>query len=471
MSNPSAVTQQLLPAESHPEVRKLWWITLIVQSGVGFTNGLYLFTYGPYFYEKFGGAIDPAMAMLLTTILLGVRQGLVALFEVPTGALADAIGRTHIVILSLVFRVFFFLFLAVIWLCSTPSYAFAWGLLASIAFALNYTFFNGAFSAWCVETLREKAPHVSYGWLSSRFYSYQFFSYILGGVLAVCFYLLKMPFAGFLIAAFASFCMMGYSMARMKEVRSLHFLNRQQVQLSTIVRRVGEIIGKSAQVCSRKPVLFWIVFAFGSYMFLLSLVLYLWPVYFETKMGDKAHFGRNWILIVVIGQSLTFLGSRLLVKLNKKWSKEGGINAHLIGFRRIFIGACLSSALAIIGLSIETLTPNNGLYLFPVSVFVVMLSFGVVAPCFETLINAYIPVAEAQQRTTIMSAGSMFRSILILVLAIPSGGTSGATTTINWAIPAILLLLSAILANHFMKREQRAEERVGPACVPETSKP
>ncbi|MDO8528251.1 MAG: MFS transporter [Deltaproteobacteria bacterium] len=458
MPDPLIVTQQLLPAESHPEVRKLWRITLVVQSVLGFTNGLYLFTYGPYFYEKFGGTINPSTAMLLTTILLGVRQGLVALFEVPTGALADAIGRAHVVFLSLVFRVFFFLFLSVIWLCNSPTTAFAWGLLASIAFALNYTFFNGAFSAWCVETLREKAPHVSYGWLSSRFYSYQFFAYIVGGVLAVYLYLLHIPFIGFLIAAFASFCMMGYSMSRMKEVRSLQFLNRQQVQLSTIARRVGEIIGKSAQVCSKTPVLFWIILAFGSYMFLLSLVLYLWPVYFETKMGNKAHFGRNWILIVVIGQSLTFIGSRLLVRLNQRWSKEGGLNAHLIGFRRIFIGACCFSALAIIALSLETGLRGNGMYLFPISVFVVMFSFGVIAPCFETLINAYIPVAEAQQRTTIMSAGSMFRSIMILVLAIPSGGASGSTTTINWAIPAVILLVSAVFANHFMKKRKDESE-------------
>ena len=67
--------------KNNPEVRKLWWITFVVKSGIGLTNGLYLYTYGPYFYEKFGGTINPSTAMLLTTILLGVRQGLVALLE------------------------------------------------------------------------------------------------------------------------------------------------------------------------------------------------------------------------------------------------------------------------------------------------------------------------------------------------------------------------------------------------------
>ncbi len=146
-----------------PEIRKLWWICMIVQGAIGLANGLYLFTYGPYFYEKFGGATYPATAMLLTTILLGLRQGLVALLEVPTGALADAIGRSHVVVLSWAMRVLFFLFLALIWICHTPATSFVWRVMASIAFALSYTMFNGAFSAWCADTLRERAPHVQYG--------------------------------------------------------------------------------------------------------------------------------------------------------------------------------------------------------------------------------------------------------------------------------------------------------------------
>jgi cytochrome c-type biogenesis protein CcmH/NrfF len=54
----------------------------------------------------------------------------------------------------------------------------------------------------------------------------------------------------------------------------------------------------------------------------------------------------------------------------------------------------------------------------------------------------------------------MFRSLMILILAIPSGGTSGATTTINWAIPATLLLVASICANYFMKRSDREMEEV-----------
>lgn len=457
--------------KQNPEVRKLWWITLIVQTTLGFTNGLYIFTYGPYFYQKFGGEINPANAMLLTTILLGVRQGLVALLEVPTGAFADAIGRAHVIILSWVVRVFFFVSLAVIWLCQSPSTAFAWGLVASIAFAINYTFFNGAFSAWCVDILREKAPHVSYGWLSSRFYSYQFIGDLIGGVLAVYLYLIQLHFVGFLLAGFISFCLMGYLMSRMKEVRSLHFLNQQQVQFSTITRRIGEIIGKSSQICFNKPVLFWIVLTYGSYMFLLNLVVYLWPVYFQSVAGKQSNYGQNWILIIVISQLLRFFSSRFLVRLNQKWLKTGGVAKHLTGFRRLFIGVAIFASLLIISLSVEIFLQKNDVFLFPSAIIAVILAYGIMGPGFETLINAYIPVEEAQYRATIMSAGSMFRSFMILILAVPSGGSSGTTSPIHWAIPASLLFVSASFANWFMKRDKDYLEIGAKTPLLETEKP
>lgn len=445
--------------QSHPEVRKLWFIAMIVQTALGFTNGLYLYTYGPYFYEKFGGTINPANAMLLTSILLGVRQGLVALLELPTGALADAMGRAHVVVLSWIVRVLFFIGLAVIWLCQSPMSAFAWGVLASIAFAASYTFFNGAFSAWCVDILREKAPEVSFGWLASRFHSYRSFAELLGGLIAVYLYLLHAPFIGFLLAAFISFCLMGYTLVRMKESRNLRFLNQKDVQVSTVTKRIGEIIGRSAQICSKTPVLFWIVLSYGSYMFLLNVVMYLWPIYFHSVAGDKAHFGRNWALIVVISNVLCFAGSRGLVYLNHIWSKGSGIKSHLVGFRRIFIGTSFLSAIVILALSLEIGFFKSDVYLFPSAVLVVLLAYGIVTPGFDTLINAYIPIADAQYRATIMSAGSMFRSLMVLILAIPAGGTSGNTSPINWAIPAVLLLFSAVFANHFMKKAHKTMDK------------
>ncbi len=142
-------------------IKPLWRITFIVQSLAGFSCGLYMFTYGPFFYDHLGGALQPHTAMLFTSALLAIRQGMVALLEIPTGALADAIGRVRVVILSMVIRIFFFLGFAAVGLCVTPSSAFVWGILASVAFTFNVTLFNGAFSAWCADTLQEQGSSVS----------------------------------------------------------------------------------------------------------------------------------------------------------------------------------------------------------------------------------------------------------------------------------------------------------------------
>lgn len=444
--------------KDHPELRKLWWVTLVVQTVLGFTNGLYLYTYGPYFYEKFGGSIEPTTAMLLTTILLGIRQALVALLEVPTGALADAIGRVQVVILSWGMRILFFVSLAAIWFCDSIGFAFGWGVIASIAFALSYALFNGSFTAWCVETLKEKAPHVNYGWLSARYYSYQSLAIAAGGVLAVWLYLHEMIFVGFLAAAFLIFCAMAYCMARMKEVQSLHFLRAHEVQFSTITRRIGEIIGRAVQICAKTPVLFWIILTYGSYMFLLNLVMYLWPVYLKSAFHADENLGLNWMLIVLSSELLRTLGSRILVRLNTKWTRDGGVERHLVGFRRIFVGSTLLSSVAILALSWDTAFHMVSSFFFPTAVMIVIIAFGIVAPCFETLVNAYIRAEDAQYRSTITSAGSMLRSILILLLAIPSGGSSGETSPIGWALPATLLLISTIVANRFMRRALTEKE-------------
>lgn len=449
----------------NPEVRKLWWITLVVQSSVGLTFGLYLYTYGPFFYEKFGGSEDPKTAMLLTTVLLGIRQGLVALLEVPTGAIADAIGRVHTVILSWIFRVLFFVFLAIIWFCHSVPMAFAVGVLASIAFAFSYTMFNGAFSAWCAETLREKAPEVSYAWLSSRFYSYNTGARMVGGAIAVLLALKGLTFVDFFLAAFISFCGMGYSIQKMKEVKSLSFINIKQVQFSTITRRIGEIIGRASQTCARTPVLFWIILTFGNYLFLLNLVEYLWPVFLKEKFGSAANFGYMWLFIVIASQSLAMISSRILVRLHKYWTKKGGVEHHIVGFRRLFVAAAIISAASILLFSWQTAYHTAIPYVFPLAVIVVILSFGILGPCFETLLNFYIPPADAQERATIMSAGSMLRSVLILILAIPAGGSSGQTSPIGWAIPAILLLVSTLVANRFMKRAQQKRDEISAYSV------
>lgn len=437
-----------------PELKKIWRVAFVVQITFGFTIGLYLFTYGPYFYDSFGGELDASTAILFTTILLAVRQGLVTLLEMPTGALADAIGRTHTVIIGWAVRVLFFVSLAAIWLADSVGGSFAWALIASIAFSISYTLFSGSFSAWCVDSLKERAPDVTYTWLVSRFYAYRAAAEIGGGLVAIWLYLNKLPYVGFLLAAFLSFICMGYLMSKMEEVKSLKFVERRGAGVAVIMKRVGEILGKGTQVCAKVPVLFWIIMSYASFMFLLNLIDYLWPVYLQSQR-DVVTFGRDWILIMLIGQLLMIASSRLLAWLNDRWVKNGGLAKHIAQLRRMFVITLLVSAVSVILLSWLTAGGRLTILYFAACVIAVQFSFGIVGPCFESLVNYYIPPESAQERATIMSAGSMLRSLLILLLAVPAGGKSGQTTTAGWFIPALLLLVSIVVAAVYMKRAER----------------
>lgn len=454
MGTTNSVAMKKINLKDYPEMRKLWWVALIVQVAWGFTEGIYMYIWGPYFYEKFGSPISPAHAMFLTTILLGLRQGLVALLEIPTGALADAIGRVHAVILSWVARVVFFVCLAAIWLCHTVSFAFTFGMLASVAFALSYTLFNGAFSAWCMDKLKEINAPVNYTWLAARFMSYRSFSTIFGTLLGVGCYIVGLPFFGFCIAAIVSFAGMGFCMSQVEETRNIEFVRWKKGQLSKVTRRIGEIIGKGFDVSLKTPVLFWIILTYGAFMFLVNIVCYLWPVYLHSR-GGVQNFSSTWLVVASLAPILMFVGSRALAWLNDRWSHSGGTSAHIIAIRRIFVGFALFSALFVLGLSWETLYQPIGVFFFPGAVLFVLLSFGVISPCFETLVNHYIPPEDAPERATILSAGSMLRSFLILVLAVPSGGGSGEKSPIGWALPAVLLLFSVLVANFFMRKVQK----------------
>lgn len=100
-------------------------------------------------------------------------------------------------------------------------------------------------------------------------------------------------------------------------------------------------------------------------------------------------------------------------------------------------------------------------YQFPLFIFVVLLvefAYGLVQPCYETLVNNYIPDASSDERATILSFGSIARSLLAILLTVPAGGHSAETTTIGWMIPAAILLVFTLIARHAMKKKEKEEK-------------
>ncbi|MDP2600822.1 MAG: MFS transporter [Deltaproteobacteria bacterium] len=437
-----------------PEVRHIWRVAKVVQGVMGFTMGLYVFTYGPLFYEKLSHASDPKLGMTLTTLWFAIMTALITFLEVPTGAIGDVIGRKWTVVWSFVCRMCFFIFLAAISFSQSITLVLTLGIIAALFFGFSYTFFSGTFTAWCVDSLRERAPDIGYEHLLSRSYTYNFLAQILGGILGVLFYVWHIPYVGFLIGALSCMVCVAFCLGEMEEVKNIQFLEHKTVSLTVITRRIGEILGVGFQVFSKSSVILSLTLVFASYMFVVNIVDYLWPVYLRTRVPTNIQTSL-WIGLVVAILLVSTLGSHTLTLWTRRWHKKNGARTHNTVLRRWFIATSLFAALPILTLSWLTARGLDTFWYFTFAILAVEYAYGVIAPCYETLVNNYIPEEHSQQRATIMSFGSLMRSLLVMLLAIPAGGTSGAKTTIGWAIPAFLLLASAIIGNFVLKRAQR----------------
>ncbi len=328
------------------------------------------------------------------------------------------------------------------------------GILANVAFGFAYTFFSGTFTAWCVDSLREKAPDIGYEHLLSRAYTYNFLAQIIGGVLGVLFYVWHIPSVGFLIGALLCMACVAFCLGEMEEVKNIQFLEHKKVSLAVITKRIGEILGIGYQVFRNSSVILTLTLVFASYMFVINIVDYLWPVYLKTRVPSAIQTS-SWIGLVVAIMLVSTLGSYTLTLWTRRWQKKNGARTHNTTLRRWFIATSLFAALPILALSWLTAHGLDTFWFFALAILPVEYAYGVIAPCYETLVNNYIPEEHSQQRATIMSFGSLLRSLLVMLLAIPAGGTSGATTTIGWAIPAFLLLASAVIGNFVLKKAQK----------------
>lgn len=450
-----------------PEVNQIWRVVKTVQMTMGFTMGLYLFTYGPYLYNSFGGSSNPKTAMLLAGIWLAVQNALIAVFEVPTGAIGDAIGRKKTVLWSLICRTIFFIFMALISISNYLVLSFTLALAAAVSFGLAYTFYSGTFTAWCVDSLRQKAPELGYEHILSRGFTCNFLTQIVGAVIGIFCYTNDVSYLGFLLGALACIPCLTICAGEMSEEYSA-FLNTKQVKISAITRRVGEIIGLGYQTFRNSKMILWLTLVFASFLFLDNVICYLWPVHLRTHIleGEQNFY---WIAIAVGILVVSALGSHSLTWLSRRWNKNNGFKTHNTTLRRWLVATCALCSLSVLALGWLTMRSYNQFPLFIAVVLMVEYAYGLVHPCYETLVNNHIPDASSDERATILSFGSMARSVLILFLSIPSSGKSAETTTIGWMIPASLLIVFTLIANFSMKRKEKELPEVVSNASPETT--
>lgn len=433
------------------ELKSVWRVVQVVMTNLGVGLGLYLYTWAAYFHDLFAerGAAEETN-MLLVAILFLVHLGLVALLEVPMGALGDAIGRKSTVIWSLFARIIFFGGMAAMHYCGSLSFSYMFGVIASIAFAINYTMFSGTFTAWVVDATLHKAPDFAYESMIGRSHIYRLGSLVFGSLLGMYVYLHGLAHIAYLSAAFMSVGTLIYCAGTMDELKHMDVLSGSARTISTVFSRMGRIVSLSFKVCRESRAVVGLIGVYAAYMFMLNIVEYYWPVAAKSYLQLSEHSIR-WSFITAAVTSLSAISAFVFTKYTDRRQLRNSTAASVNSMGRWLVVSALCAVFVVGSFSLLSSGQNLMIFYFMFAVCSVEAVNGIFAPAYESLLNRNIPREYAEERATIMSFGSMIRSCFVLLLTIPASGSSGKTTVAAWIVPAVVLFVATIYVAYTLR--------------------
>ena len=335
------------------------------------------------------------------------------IFEVPTGIVADTIGRRVSYLLGTVTLAATTLLYVMLWQIEAPFWAWA---VVSVLLGLGFTFFSGAVEAWLVDALN--ATHFE-GNLESVFGRGQ----VVGGAA-----MLTGSVAGGYIAQVTSlgvpFVLRGVVLLVMFVVaftlmKDVGFTPQKSLGVAKGVRRIASA---SIEYGWRVPTVKWIMLASPFTAGVGFYAFYALQPYLLDLWGDSEAYGIAGLVAAIVA------GAQIV----------GGLAAPLI--RRMFhrrTSALFVTALA----SAVTLVLIGVFQNFWVVIGLIVvwgLLFAASMPIRQTYLNGLIP---SQQRATILSFDSMLGSTGGVVVQ-PVLGRSADV----WGYPASYVLGGAISA-------------------------
>jgi len=306
-----------------------------------------------------------------------------AIFEIPTGVIADLRGRRMSYLLGVFTLIISTLLYLYMWYVSARFWAWA---LSSMLLGLGFTFFSGAVEAWLVDALaasgfKEKLESVfAKGEIIEG--SAMLTGSIAGGLIAQMTNL-GAPYvvrAGLLVFNFvAAFLLMRDMGFKPKEDKSL-------------TKEIKNILAGSIKHGLRNPPVRWLMLAAPFTGGVTIYAFYAMQPYLLELYGDKGAYGVAGLAAAIVA------GAQI----------AGGLLVPYVGkiFRRrtsVLVSANVISTLVLLTVGF---IPN-----FWVAVVLLILwglMFAAVTPIRQSFVNALIP---SEQRATVLSFDSVFGSV------------------------------------------------------------
>ena len=189
-----------------------------------------------------------------------------------------------------------------------------------------------------------------------------------------------------------------------------------------------------------RPLVLLISIVFAIFMFLNHVVTYYWPVYMVSNFGI-AKMSPAWMGLIVMSIFTSVVGSRML---SGRIQGEG--HEHRAKLERWYVFGNIAVTLPVFLLAALSFLHQKSLATLILTIGLLKWGLGFIRPCFETLVNDYLPAEYSKQRATVLSFINLVAGLACVLLMVPSGGPSGQHTAQGWVIPAVLLVVATAAA-------------------------
>lgn len=388
---------------------------------------------------KMGAGLD-IQHVLLTNAAFTLGS---MVFEIPTGVVADTVGRRISLLLCLAtLFVTTLLYVAIAWR-GWGFWAFAW---VSVFLGLGYTFYSGAVDAWLVDALKATGYTQPLERVFARgqmfFGAGMLVGAIGGGLLGQI--RLDIPY---LVRAAIVVPLFLIAWFRMPEPG----FTPRALELRRVPEEMRSVFGEGLKYGLRSPVLRPVMLASLVSMSFMIFGFYSWQRYFLDLFGRDVVWV-DGVISSLVGLSL-IAGNALVGPLSRVVRTRTGL---------LMLSAAAQAALVVacgwLGRGVQVGLGMPSPYLFYVVVALYLMygvAVGLAMPVKQGYLNAHIPSA---QRATILSLDSMFAN---------SGGVVGQsawgwvarTRSIGeaWAWSGITLFLAVPLYWMARRKDRRLD--------------
>ncbi len=326
--------------------------------------------------------LDAGLELFEVFIANAVFTGSMALFEIPTGVLADTRGR----------RISFLLSLAVILAGTLGNVGVAalqgglwWFIAMSVILGLGYTFYSGAMEAWLVDALDASGYQGKLDQIFARSSMVSGAAMLIGSIgggflgelgLSIPFIVRAVLLGMVLIFAFFTMHDIGFTPVK--------------TDLRSLPGEMSKVAQSSIQHGWRQSEVRLLILAGVVQSVFLAWGFYAWQPYFLDLLGREL----TWVagLIAALISVSTIIGNSIV----EIFTKVCGRRTTLI------IWAAGISSIAIVGVGLA-----NSFWVAVPLYLLSMVAFGVIVPVKQAYMHQVIP---SEQRATVISFDSLLAS-------------------------------------------------------------